>query len=97
VHGVAPSARTRKQSQAQVVCFSGCGDSEMSESITLPGQSMSGLMTSAFIDVFSRKQILTFQSGLEQIYAFIRRVQDAKQHPQFSSSYPLDTSLPFYI
>ncbi|KAJ8582903.1 hypothetical protein M405DRAFT_823165 [Rhizopogon salebrosus TDB-379] len=97
VHGVARSARTRKQSQAQVVCFSGCGDSEMSESITLPGQSISGLMTSAFIHVFSRKQILTFQNGLEQIYAFIRRVQDAKQQPQLSCSYPLDTSLPFYI
>ncbi|KAG0697265.1 caspase domain-containing protein [Suillus ampliporus] len=98
VHGVAPGARNRKQSQAQVVCFSGCGDSEESESVTLPGQSIGGLMTFAFIHVFDRKQTLTFQSGFEQICAFVRAaLPDANQQPQYSCSNPLDSSLPFYI
>ncbi|KAG1723922.1 peptidase C14, caspase domain-containing protein [Suillus paluster] len=52
VDGVTPGARDRKQSQGQVVCFSGCGDSKESESVTLPGQSIGGLMTSAFVHVF---------------------------------------------
>ncbi|KAG1727141.1 caspase domain-containing protein [Suillus lakei] len=61
VDGVTPGARVRKHSQAQVVsisfcelcfsvnieqvCFSGCGDSEESESVTMPGQPIGGLMT----------------------------------------------------
>lgn len=61
----------------------------------------------------ARQQTPTFKSGLEQIYAFVSRVKDAKQQPQLSCSYPLvcqcllvqsivtdiaqDISLPFYI
>ncbi|KAG1768003.1 peptidase C14, caspase domain-containing protein [Suillus placidus] len=88
VDGVTPDARIRKRSQAQVVCFSGCGDSEESESVTMPGQAIGGLMTfvgkttmgsvppniplKAFIHVFSCTQTLTFQSRFEQIQAFVR-------------------------
>ncbi|KAG2137979.1 caspase domain-containing protein [Suillus clintonianus] len=98
VYGVTPDARTRKHSQAQVVCFSGCGDSEESESVTLPDQPIGGLMTFAFKHVFSCTGSLTFQSRFEQICAFVRTtLPDARQQPQFSCSNPLDTTLPFYI
>lgn len=98
VDGVTPGARVKKASQAQVVCFSGCGDSEESESVTMPGQPIGGLMTFAFVHVFSCTQTLTFQSRFEQIRAFVRAtLPDAKQQPQFSCSNPLDTTLPFYI
>lgn len=98
VDGVTPDARFRKHSQAQVYCFSGCGDSEESESVAMPGQPIGGLMTFAFIHVFSCTRTLTFQSRFEQILAFVRAtLPDAKQQPQFSCSNPLDTTLPFYI
>lgn len=98
VDGVTPGARIRKHSQAQVVCFSGCEDFEESESITMPGRPIGGLMTFAFIHVFSCTQALTFQNRFEQIRAFVREIlPDARQHPQFSCSNPLDITLPFYI
>ncbi|KAG1848000.1 caspase domain-containing protein [Suillus tomentosus] len=98
VDGVTPGARIRKHSQAQVVCFSGCEDYEESESITMPGRPIGGLMTFAFIHVFSCTQALTFQNRFEQIRAFVREIlPDARQHPQFSCSNPLDITLPFYI
>lgn len=98
IDGVTPDARIRRYSQAQVFCFSGCGDSEESESVVMPGQSIGGLMTFAFIHVFSCTQSLTFQSVSEQIRAFVHAtLPDARQHPQFSCSNPLDTTLPFYI
>ncbi|KAG1854416.1 peptidase C14, caspase domain-containing protein [Suillus subalutaceus] len=96
--GVTPDARIRKHSQAEVFCFSGCGDSEESESVVMPGQPIGGLMTFAFIHVFSCTQALAFQSIFEQIRAFVRAtLPDARQEPQFSCSNPLDTTLPFYI
>ncbi|KAG2030792.1 caspase domain-containing protein [Suillus americanus] len=96
--GVTPDARIRKCSQAEVFCFSGCGDSEESESVVMPGQPIGGLMTFAFIHVFSRTQAIAFRSIFEQIRAFVRAtLPDAKQEPQFSCSNPLDTTLPFYI
>ncbi|KAG2134189.1 caspase domain-containing protein [Suillus bovinus] len=98
VDGITPDARIKKSSQAQVVCFSGCEDSEESESIAMPGQPIGGLMTFAFIHVFSCTRALTFQNRFEQIRAFVRAtLPDARQHPQFSCSNPLDITLPFYI
>ncbi|KAG1895077.1 uncharacterized protein F5891DRAFT_984532 [Suillus fuscotomentosus] len=45
VDGITPGARIRKHSQAQVVFFPVCEDFEESESITMPGRPIGGLMT----------------------------------------------------
>ncbi|KAG1793338.1 peptidase C14, caspase domain-containing protein [Suillus plorans] len=58
----------------------------------------SNLPLKAFVHVFSCTQALTFQNRFEQIRAFVREIlPDARQHPQFSCSNPLDITLPFYI
>ncbi|PVG04066.1 hypothetical protein CPB86DRAFT_809963 [Serendipita vermifera] len=85
-------ARETKSSEADVISWSGCKDSQTSADATEAGKA-TGAMSYAFITSMDAQPNQTYQQLLVSIREILRTKYSQK--PQLSASHPMDTSILF--
>lgn len=91
---VSPRYRKLKSSPGDVICFSGCEDSQTSADTTEGGLAV-GAMSYAFVKCLNAKPKQSYQRLLKDVRSLLR--QRFSQRPQLSTSHKIDIRKRFII
>ncbi|KAF8504310.1 caspase domain-containing protein [Russula emetica] len=91
---VAPAFQQAKSSPADVVCFSGCKDSQTSADTVQDGVAV-GAMSYAYLKVLKRNPQISYLDLLRGVREILKKKYS--QRPQLSATHEVDISRPFIM